>query len=165
MIPHNKTQQSYKGSPQGAYSAMEESETPKGLTAASSVTPTGTQNDSPAPASASTAENDPGTQPQSLTDKETEGKEVVAHREQPEAINEKLDTDVVENEGSKTEHDGKEIGNEKEIAGNGASEETVVEEEAVDESQYPGGLTLGILTFGLMMATFVVALDNTIIGG
>jgi len=28
---------------------------------------------------------------------------------------------------------------------------------------YPGGFQLGILTFGLCMATFVVALDNTII--
>jgi hypothetical protein len=33
-----------------------------------------------------------------------------------------------------------------------------------DEKKYPGGFALGILTFGLCMATFVVALDNTIIG-
>ncbi|KAL8787632.1 MAG: hypothetical protein Q9195_007678 [Heterodermia aff. obscurata] len=32
-----------------------------------------------------------------------------------------------------------------------------------DESKYPGGGTLALLTFGLCMATFVVALDNTII--
>ena len=36
--------------------------------------------------------------------------------------------------------------------------------EAEDETKYPGGFALGILTFGLCMATFVVALDNTIIG-
>jgi hypothetical protein len=33
-----------------------------------------------------------------------------------------------------------------------------------DEIIYPGGFQLGILTFGLCMATFVIALDNTIIG-
>ena len=33
-----------------------------------------------------------------------------------------------------------------------------------DVTKYPGGFALGILTFGLCMATFVVALDNTIIG-
>jgi hypothetical protein len=32
-----------------------------------------------------------------------------------------------------------------------------------DEIVYPGGLQLGLLTFGLCMATFTVALDNTII--
>lgn len=32
------------------------------------------------------------------------------------------------------------------------------------ETVYPDGLQLGILTFGLCMATFTVALDNTIIG-
>lgn len=50
-------------------------------------------------------------------------------------------------------------------AGAGASnEETTDEEEQEDESVYPGGAALAILTFGLCMATFVVALDNTIIG-
>jgi hypothetical protein len=33
-----------------------------------------------------------------------------------------------------------------------------------DESKYPKALPLAILTFGLCMSTFVVALDNTIIG-
>ena len=33
-----------------------------------------------------------------------------------------------------------------------------------DETNYPKGLPLAILTFGLCMVTFVVALDNTIIG-
>ena len=33
-----------------------------------------------------------------------------------------------------------------------------------DDTKYPGGFALGILTFGLCMSTFVVALDNTIIG-
>ncbi|KAI9676968.1 MAG: hypothetical protein M1817_006807 [Caeruleum heppii] len=37
------------------------------------------------------------------------------------------------------------------------------EGEEEDESQYPGGWQLAILTFGLAMAIFVVALDNTII--
>jgi hypothetical protein len=32
-----------------------------------------------------------------------------------------------------------------------------------DEIVYPGGLQLGLLTFGLCMATFTVALDNTIV--
>ncbi|KAK6359414.1 hypothetical protein TWF696_000574 [Orbilia brochopaga] len=32
-----------------------------------------------------------------------------------------------------------------------------------DESQYPGGVTLAILTTGLCLATFVIALDNSII--
>ena len=43
-------------------------------------------------------------------------------------------------------------------------EEEEKEEEEEDESKYPGGWALAILTFGLCMATFVVALDNTIIG-
>lgn len=34
-----------------------------------------------------------------------------------------------------------------------------------DESKYPGGFALTVLTVGLCFATFVVALDNTIIGG
>ena len=38
------------------------------------------------------------------------------------------------------------------------------DDEAEDETKYPGGFALAILTFGLCMATFVVALDNTIIG-
>jgi hypothetical protein len=31
-----------------------------------------------------------------------------------------------------------------------------------DEKNYPGGTQLALLTFGLCMATFVVALDNTV---
>ena len=49
-------------------------------------------------------------------------------------------------------------------AENGIEEQNGAETEAEDESKYPGGFALGILTFGLCMATFVVALDNTIIG-
>jgi len=45
-----------------------------------------------------------------------------------------------------------------------AEEQNGPDTEAEDESKYPGGFALGILTFGLCMATFVVALDNTIIG-
>ena len=43
-------------------------------------------------------------------------------------------------------------------------EEEEEEEEEEDDTIYPGGAALAILTFGLCMATFVVALDNTIIG-
>lgn len=45
-----------------------------------------------------------------------------------------------------------------------ANEENVGNEEKEDETVYPGGAALAVLTFGLCMATFVVALDNTIIG-
>ena len=45
--------------------------------------------------------------------------------------------------------------------GDGAGENG---QEVEDETKYPGGVALSILTFGLCMATFVVALDNTIIG-
>ena len=41
-------------------------------------------------------------------------------------------------------------------------EENTVDEQN-DDSKYPGGAKLGVLTFGLCMAIFVVALDNTII--
>ena len=45
--------------------------------------------------------------------------------------------------------------------------ETEVKEATKDDvdehAKYPGGTKLGLLTFGLAMATFVVALDNTII--
>lgn len=45
--------------------------------------------------------------------------------------------------------------------GNGAADDTVDEQN--NESKYPGGAKLVVLTFGLCMAIFVVALDNTII--
>ena len=51
------------------------------------------------------------------------------------------------------------VQNEAENAG-----ETDGSGEEEDEIVYPGGLQLGLLTFGLCMATFTVALDNTIIG-
>jgi hypothetical protein len=41
------------------------------------------------------------------------------------------------------------------------NEELGNEEEDQDNVTYPGGLQLGLLTFGLCMATFTVALDNT----
>lgn len=41
---------------------------------------------------------------------------------------------------------------------------TVGEAGEDDESKYPKALPLAILTFGLCLSTFVVALDNTIIG-
>lgn len=37
-------------------------------------------------------------------------------------------------------------------------------DEAEDESQYPGTLVTALLTFGLCLAAFTTALDNTIIG-
>ncbi|TDL27600.1 putative major facilitator superfamily transporter [Rickenella mellea] len=40
---------------------------------------------------------------------------------------------------------------------------TTQTEEVEDESKYPSGFPLGILTAGLCMVTFVIALDNTII--
>ena len=47
-----------------------------------------------------------------------------------------------------------------------ATVDTVEEEgqEKEDETKYPGGVALALLTLGLCMSTFVVALDNTIIG-
>ncbi len=46
-----------------------------------------------------------------------------------------------------------------------ATEASSVEEAGEDdESKYPKALPLAILTFGLCLSTFVVALDNTIIG-
>ena len=38
------------------------------------------------------------------------------------------------------------------------------EDEVEDDREYPNGFTLATLTFGLCLATFVIALDNTIIG-
>ena len=43
----------------------------------------------------------------------------------------------------------------------GSAENTIDDQN--DDSKYPGGAKLAILTFGLCMAVFVVALDNTII--
>ena len=42
-------------------------------------------------------------------------------------------------------------------------EDDAAKQEADDASKYPSGTKLAMLTFGLAMATFVVALDNTII--
>ena len=52
---------------------------------------------------------------------------------------------------------------EHEVVGT-SSEEKKDGEEKEDETIYPGGAALSLLTFGLCMATFVIALDNTIIG-
>ena len=49
-------------------------------------------------------------------------------------------------------------------AGVGQEGEKKVGEEEEDESKYPNGFALTILTVGLALATFVIALDNTIIG-
>ena len=51
--------------------------------------------------------------------------------------------------------------NEKEATTEMIEEE---EQEKEDESKYPSGVALTLLTLGLCMSTFVVALDNTIIG-
>lgn len=39
-----------------------------------------------------------------------------------------------------------------------------VENDDDEDVVYPGGLALGLITAGLLLATFVIALDNTIIG-
>lgn len=44
-----------------------------------------------------------------------------------------------------------------------AIKDTATSDNADDTSKYPGGTKLALLTFGLAMATFVIALDNTII--
>lgn len=49
-----------------------------------------------------------------------------------------------------------------ETTNEGDGAENTVDEQN-DDSQYPSGAKLAVLTFGLCMATFVVALDNTII--
>lgn len=64
-------------------------------------------------------------------------------------------------------NDGNHDGNndDKTVVGVATQENTDEEEkEKEDETVYPGGAALAVLTFGLCMATFVVALDNTIIG-
>ncbi|KAF4629471.1 hypothetical protein G7Y89_g8680 [Cudoniella acicularis] len=57
------------------------------------------------------------------------------------------------------------IGEENGSAGTEAPmvKEEESEEEAEEEVVYPGGVTLALLTFGLCLATFTVALDNTIL--
>ena len=57
----------------------------------------------------------------------------------------------------------KETQNGAPIEEKGADEAENTVDEQNDDSKYPGGATLAVLTFGLCMATFVVALDNTII--
>ena len=59
------------------------------------------------------------------------------------------------------DEDKHQVVNEKE-----ATIETVEEDgqEKEDETKYPSGVALALLTLGLCMSTFVVALDNTIIG-
>ena len=49
------------------------------------------------------------------------------------------------------------------IAAGASEEKDITQIQSNDESQYPGGLKLAIITIGLALATFVVALDNTII--
>jgi hypothetical protein len=53
--------------------------------------------------------------------------------------------------------------NEAPVVRDGEVAESTAENADEDEIVYPGGLQLGLLTFGLCMATFTVALDNTII--
>ena len=49
------------------------------------------------------------------------------------------------------------------IAAGASEEKEITQMQSNDESQYPGGLKLALITIGLALATFVVALDNTII--
>ncbi|KAI9691805.1 MAG: hypothetical protein M1822_007877 [Bathelium mastoideum] len=46
---------------------------------------------------------------------------------------------------------------------NDVNDESPTETDPEDETQYPSGLKLAVLSFGLCLAIFVVALDNTII--
>lgn len=72
-------------------------------------------------------------------------------------IDEKQNAPIEENESPETNAP---IVRDGETTDGNASNAAKAEDE---EIVYPGGLALGLLTFGLCMATFTVALDNTII--
>ncbi|KAG7001509.1 MFS-type transporter cdmB [Physcia stellaris] len=93
----------------------------------------------------SAASDEPSTATQSTDIKEKA--EAREHSEREEEVDASGKT--IENAGPAAEKDGEDV------------RDTVDEQN--DDSKYPGGGALAILTFGLCMATFVVALDNTII--
>lgn len=88
----------------------------------------------------------PGTE--GLTEKEAEAL-AEKHGESSKIVQSEA---KVESDGAVTKEDGVEVDNTAEV------------EEEEDTTNYPGGFQLAMLTFGLMMAIFVIALDNTIIG-
>ena len=70
------------------------------------------------------------------------------------------DTPIVDEKGS-TETEATQIRQDGGDTGGETTEESGEEE---DDTVYPGGGQLALLTFGLCIATFTMALDNTIIG-
>ena len=72
---------------------------------------------------------------------------------------------ITEQDGSKEDMvaAGEKTGNEDRVEEKEVETAGDTVDEQNDDSKYPGGVTLAVLTFGLCMATFVVALDNTII--
>ncbi|KAF3914405.1 hypothetical protein ABW21_db0206378 [Orbilia brochopaga] len=97
-------------------------------------------------------------EPRTSKSKDGDGLDGTAERAVPSSSDSE-DTAIKE---KKAEGDGEKTGLEEEHerpasqSGSGPLEED-------DESQYPGGVTLAILTTGLCLATFVIALDNSII--
>lgn len=66
--------------------------------------------------------------------------------------------------GADGSNDGKVKGEDTTVDNRGISAKVDGAKDQEDESKYPGGVALTIITIGLMLAAFVVALDNTIIG-
>lgn len=86
-----------------------------------------------------------------------EVKEVVDHATEVSPKNEVVD-------GQKEEHEGDRGPSEKQEKETEVTEQDKTGSGDNDgDSKYPSGTKLGFLTFGLAMATFVIALDNTII--
>ena len=90
--------------------------------------------------------DDPSTTSTQLTDEE----------EKAESIGNNGSPEIAVTSGEKIQDGGPAETKEDESAENTVDEQN-------DDSKYPGGTVLALLTFGLCMATFVVALDNTII--
>ena len=86
----------------------------------------------------------------------TTSTQVTEEKEKPESATDNGSPEVAATSGEKTQDGGPAETKEGESAENTVDEQN-------DDSKYPGGTVLALLTFGLCMATFVVALDNTII--
>ncbi|RVD82330.1 uncharacterized protein DFL_006758 [Arthrobotrys flagrans] len=84
-----------------------------------------------------------------LDSKDESGLNVPAERAAPASRTDSEKTEAIEKRGDETPI------TTDEKAGDSTEED--------DESKYPGGLTLAILTLGLCLSTFVIALDNSII--
>ena len=89
-------------------------------------------------------------------DPSTSSTQVTEEKEKPESATDNGSPGVAATSGGKTEDGGPAETKEGEGAENTVDEQN-------DDSKYPSGTVLALLTFGLCMATFVVALDNTII--